>query len=199
MSEIGLDVGQANELKMGFRRANYTNEDVKKMCEGDFLAKILSVVRGRAEVVVKSILTFLCFVKVAAQTAVATSEEYFKEAGIRWMGDNFRTQFLGLEVPAVGEIDLAVHKLEEESLDGPIIAERGSEEKVEIPVSQFQAFLAANRGSLEWFLFYLRGRDGKIWAVNAHWSSVDRFWRVEAYSVKDPGRWNDGYRVVSRK
>lgn len=49
-TELMLDVGQANELKLAFRRADYTNADIKKLCEGDMLAKVLPVVRDQAEV-----------------------------------------------------------------------------------------------------------------------------------------------------
>lgn len=45
------------------------------------------------------------------------------------------------------------------------------------------------------------GRDGAayivpVWAVNANWN--DDGWNVEANSVRNPNRWNDGNCVVSR-
>ncbi len=48
-NELMLDVGQANEFKLACRRAGYTNGDIKRMCEGDILERILPVVRGQAE------------------------------------------------------------------------------------------------------------------------------------------------------
>lgn len=51
--ELTLDVGQANELKLGFRRANWTNADIKRLSEGGLLSTILPVVRGGAVVVIK--------------------------------------------------------------------------------------------------------------------------------------------------
>ncbi len=50
--ELMLDVGQANEFKLACRRACYTNADIKKMCEGNTLAKLLPAIRGLGEVVV---------------------------------------------------------------------------------------------------------------------------------------------------
>lgn len=44
-NELMLDVGQANELKLAFRRNGWTNADAKKLCDGDTLAKILHIVR----------------------------------------------------------------------------------------------------------------------------------------------------------
>ncbi len=51
MTELMLDVGQANEFKLACRRAGYTNADIKKLCEGDILAQFLSVLKGHANIV----------------------------------------------------------------------------------------------------------------------------------------------------
>ncbi len=48
--DLMLDVGAANELKMSFRRNGYTEADVKKLGEGDFLASVLKVLRGQCEI-----------------------------------------------------------------------------------------------------------------------------------------------------
>ncbi|MBI2003520.1 MAG: hypothetical protein HYS78_00860 [Parcubacteria group bacterium] len=153
----------------------------------------LRFIGGQGKVVFDTILTFLRAVRVAAQPAVTTSEEYFKEAGVVWANDTFQAEFYDLELPATEEIELAVRKLEETSLDAPILAEL--RDKAEISVSQFRAFLAANRESSEWFIFYLSGRNGKR-AVNADWGVGDGGWNVLASSVTDPDGWPQGYRVV---
>ena len=41
-------------------------------------------------------------------------------------------------------------------------------------------------------------RTIRLWAVNANWNSDDGGWNVNANSVENPNRWNDGNRVVSR-
>lgn len=51
-TELGLDVGQANEIKLAARRAGATNADLKRLSEGDTFARILPVIRGLGEVVV---------------------------------------------------------------------------------------------------------------------------------------------------
>ena len=187
---------QASELDFALERNGWTPEDVKKVSGGDLLAKLLLVVRDRAEVVIKSILILLRTVRIVAQPAVTTSEEYFKEAGVVWMGDSYKAQFLGLEVGATEESELAVRKLEEVSPDTPILAELG--DKAEISVSQFRAFLAENCESREWFVFYLKGRDGELWAVYSDWDVVIGGWDVYASSVTDPNGWDAGDRVVSQ-
>jgi hypothetical protein len=50
MSDLMLDVSQAAELKMAFRRSNWTNEKIKRLSEGDMLARVLEVIEGRAEI-----------------------------------------------------------------------------------------------------------------------------------------------------
>ena len=51
-TELMLDVGQANELKLAARRCGYTNADLKLLSEGDTMARILPVLRGQAEVTI---------------------------------------------------------------------------------------------------------------------------------------------------
>ena len=160
------------------------------------LQKFLSGLVPAVEEAIKSILTLLRTVKMLAHDALITSKEYFEGAGVKSMGGNFQTQFLGLELSAVGETELAVHKLEENSLDAPIMAERG--DKTETSVSQFRTFLHSNRNSSEYFIFYLRGKDGNLWAVYAHWYSDLGGWHVRANSVADPYRWDAGDQVVCR-
>lgn len=52
-AELMLDVSQAHEFKLACRRAGYTNADIKRMCEGDNLVRLLPAVRGLTEVVIK--------------------------------------------------------------------------------------------------------------------------------------------------
>ena len=44
-TELMLDVGQANELKLAFRRSGWTNAEIKKLCEGNLLARLLPLVQ----------------------------------------------------------------------------------------------------------------------------------------------------------
>jgi hypothetical protein len=51
MSDLMLDVDQARELKAAFRRGKWTNAEIKRACEGDFLARAREALLGRAEIV----------------------------------------------------------------------------------------------------------------------------------------------------
>ena len=50
MSDLKLDVDQASELKAAFRRGDWTNAEIKKICEGNILADFRKVVKGLAEI-----------------------------------------------------------------------------------------------------------------------------------------------------
>ncbi len=151
---------------------------------------------GKVEIVAKSILSFLRVETIFAQPTVTTSEKYFEEAGVKWMNDNFESQFLVLEVEAVDETTLSIHKLDEASLDEHILTELG--DKAEITLSQFKEFLSKNKKSGGWFIFYLKGKNGELSVVSASWRVVGGGWDVDAYSVCGPSRWSAGYQVVSR-
>ena len=51
-NDLMLDVGQANELKLAFRRADFSNDDIKRLCEGNVLGDVRSVLRGHASITV---------------------------------------------------------------------------------------------------------------------------------------------------
>jgi hypothetical protein len=50
VSDLMLDVDQAGELKAAFRRGNWTNAEIKTLCEGDVLADVRRVILGHAEI-----------------------------------------------------------------------------------------------------------------------------------------------------
>ncbi len=55
MSDLMLDVDQASELKAAFRRGDWTNAEIKRLSEGDFLTRVRGVILGRAEITVGKI------------------------------------------------------------------------------------------------------------------------------------------------
>lgn len=48
--KLMLDVSQAAELKLAFRRNGWNNAEIKTLSEGDILAKVLQVINGQAEI-----------------------------------------------------------------------------------------------------------------------------------------------------
>lgn len=51
--DLMLDVSQAAELKLAFRRNDWNNAEIKTLSEGDILGDVLKVIRGQAEIKVK--------------------------------------------------------------------------------------------------------------------------------------------------
>lgn len=48
-NDLMLDVSQAHELKLAFRRNGWKNSDIKALCEGDVLADVLKVIKGQVK------------------------------------------------------------------------------------------------------------------------------------------------------
>lgn len=131
---------------------------------------------------------------IPPQPSVFISRGSFEEVGVKTFGAQFESLFTGFEVGAVGAIVLAVHVLTEDSPDADVRPELGKH--VEVSVSHFLAFLAGHRGSTEWFLSYLKGRDGNLWPVNARWFVSSNGWFVRYISTENPN-WLKGVHVIS--
>ena len=77
-------------------------------------------------------------------------------------------------------------------LDKEILAEF---KPTEVTTGEIFNFLES-AGKNEWYIFYSRGKDNVLWAVNAYWSGDD--WDVSAYSVEDSNEWDADDCVASR-
>jgi aspartyl-tRNA(Asn)/glutamyl-tRNA(Gln) amidotransferase subunit C len=150
--------------------------------------------------IIGSALKCVDIVKVAAQPLIVTSEQYFNEAGIVDMSESFQAQFLGLKIKATPKTKLYIRKLTSPILDVSLRAKLGG--KAAISVSQFRAFLFPKKGGLEWFLFYLQGKNRNLWVVYAYWRCfIDGYgWTVSANPCVDDNKygWPANHQVVSR-
>lgn len=115
------------------------------------------------------------------------------ELPISYLGDNFKREFLGLVEENVPAVSAEQRKLRKRSVDAPIIAAHGGEEKVKIALAHVFEFLKTADHS-RWFIFYVLNKNGKLWAVGAHWYGGG--WFVRAYSVACPFEWYAGNHVV---
>lgn len=154
--------------------------------------------------VAKPILRLIQTVQVTAVERFVT-REHIKEANVGWMGNNFKAHFLDKQEDNVQAGELNVHRLEQASLDPPMMAELG--EKATISLAHFFQLLTAQSQGQEGALLtdgsaniaYIRGKDGNVRAVRACWDSVGGYWRVYAVSVENRDGWNAGDRVLSCK
>ncbi|MBU0649068.1 hypothetical protein KJ969_03135 [Patescibacteria group bacterium] len=74
--KLKLDVDQASELKAAFRRGGWTNEDIKRMCEGSIILDIRDVIRGTAKIVPVNPPEFPAFKTIKLGTGPKTADEW---------------------------------------------------------------------------------------------------------------------------
>lgn len=122
------------------------------------------------------------------------------ELPISYLGDNFKANFLDIVETDVSAVTLKQRKLLKPSVDRPILAALGDEdptkvEKARIALAYVFNYLKAADRSL-WFIFYVAGAKGVVWAVNAYWD--DGGWNLDAFPVSSPRGWCADCRVVSR-
>ncbi len=123
---------------------------------------------------------------------------------ISFLGDNFKEWFLGkTEEPHAGST-LRYDKLSHNSMDAPIIAEFGGEEKAETTLTELFSLMEkqANRESGPlltngyWNIFYIKDVGDVLRAVSAYWCGGG--WDVRAYAVTCPYPWRGEGQVFSR-
>lgn len=143
-------------------------------------------------------------ITVPAVQRFVCDDEVLKEANVLWTGDNFDCLFKGKVEENVPEQKLAVSRLERASLDAPILTELGDKAEVSLTY-MFDLLKKQSKGEDGVLLtngyaniFYVRGIDGNLWAVDARWSSGNRYWDVGAYSVENPDGCYGGSQIFSR-
>jgi hypothetical protein len=120
-----------------------------------------------------------------------------------YVGDTFSEHFLGQTENGLASTALKFHTLTKDSLDAPIIAELGEAHETKLAhlwkllVNQGQGQEGPLLTNGYANIFYVRGKDDVLWAVDASWFDGIG-WGVEADSVGRPDGWSDGRRVVSR-
>ncbi len=126
-------------------------------------------------------------------------------AGIVWLSDNFKTNFLGKIEKDVRAATLVASRLEKSSLDKDIRAELGTDKEETILAHLFQLLSRQSDGKPGILLtngyaniFYVRDAKGNFWAVYAGWYSPGRGWHVYANPV-NPDKWHGGHLVFSCK
>ena len=112
-------------------------------------------------------------------------------------GGNFKKLFLNLVEAPVSAATVSVSELLNNSLDAPIRTELGDGHV--ITLGQFYEMLKVLPKDGTWFIAYIVGNDGNVWAVDAGWRSFDEGWSVGADSVDGQDEWRAGSQVLSRK
>src|SRR3989338_5432052 len=119
------------------------------------------------------------------------------EAKLCDFGGNFKKVFLNLVEAPVSAATVSVSELLNNSLDAPIRTELGDGHV--ITLGQFYEMLKVLPKDGTWFIAYIIGNDGNVWAVDARWDSFREGWDVGACSVGARREWCAGDQVLSRK
>ena len=155
---------------------------------GELVFRLLSLVTR--EITVSS---------VSAREKFVVADHFKKgNAGIYYLGDNFKKWFGSKVEENVPAATLSSHQLTQNSVDGPIKAELGEGHEtfltwlfqmIEAQADGCEGELLVN-GYMN--IFYIDGR-----VVCARWDA-GYGWHVNAYEVSYPYAWRDGFRVFSR-
>jgi len=131
------------------------------------------------------------------------AKDHLESANVGYTNDNFNQFFLNKVEENVGGITIAVHRLKRNSLDFPILSELSDHAKISLAYF-FELLKKQSKGKPGPLLTngcaniaYIMS-DGKLWAVQARWVEVDRYWHVYARSVEDPAWWDEDSQVLSR-
>ena len=133
------------------------------------------------------------------------ARESLTVANVGWTGENFKRLFFDKVEENVPAGRIAVQTLVKGSLDFEIEAALGRARRVVRLAHFFQLLKKQAKGQAGPLLTsgaanlaYDICNDRNVWAVDADWVSVGRYWYVEASSVGHPNEWSAGSRVLSQ-
>ncbi|MFZ2975761.1 MAG: hypothetical protein WA055_04030 [Candidatus Moraniibacteriota bacterium] len=160
---------------------------------------------------IELLLEFLGTISIPAISNSFIARDHFvidtsKKAKVKisYLGDNFKYNFLEkIDEPFAGST-IRYGKLKKNSVDAPIIAELGGEEKSETSLVEMFALIGQQPSGKSGALltdgyvniFYIRDKNRVLWAVRCGWNGVG--WSMNAYSVDRPPEWRGGDQVFSR-
>lgn len=148
-------------------------------------------------------LRFVSTAPVAASEDVVLTEQLLKERfNIRWIGDNFRREFLDKLLKGAPAKNLAIHQLAEDSNNQKIKNELGDAgiSPLAYLLSLVEQQKKGEAGPLltnGYANLIIVEVEGSVWVVFVSWGSHYGYWYVEALPLADPRAWFAGYRVVS--
>jgi hypothetical protein len=165
---------------------------------------VRGILRGDLKVVVKQpdLLRRITTVQVS-DVKKFVAKDHLQEANVGWTSDNFKKLFLDMVEENVPEAVIAIHRLEKNSLDPPVLTELG--ERAKSQLAHFFGLLKKQSQGQEGILLvngcaniaYIIGNDGNFWAVYAYWHSGNRCWYLDARSVGHPHEWSAGRQILS--
>lgn len=169
MSDLMLDVDQASELKAAFRRGDWTNQEVKKLSEGTFLAEVRKVLRGQAVISVPEHLID-CDVDPFLPDGWKV-EEHQKGGALKW--DPAKVAF-HLSSKQKGDKYIQGHKLREELKGKPVYNANLLDYLIKHPHLIPEDWKKDEHGNTRYIFFWgtiYRYRDGYLCVRSLYWGS----------------------------
>jgi len=208
-TELMLDVGQANEIKLAARRAGATNQDLKRLSEGDMFTRILPVLRNRPKDPTPQrelrVLGPIATRSTDLHRFKAGDTFFNQNSGVKMVphGPNFTKWFSGKVEENVPSGGLISRPLIRPATDSEIIADLGGEEKAGVTLVEIWRLMQRQPSGEEGVLltngwaniFYVRDTDGVLRVVHIYWRGDG--WYVGAVALGG-SRWRGGLHVFSR-
>ncbi len=223
MSDLMLDVGTANEFKLSLRSARgsdgslWTPGDIKTLTNPDILGRILDVIKGRAEIIVKSVLAFVMTIAVPAVAGKKTRDcftnktrYYYRDSDLDgWLPEDQKEQAGGkfsvqqLNMP--GTFKQAVESFLGVTGEIPVLAQTLRDRHCITTLPTIESLIERQEagenvglridGYANFFFVEEKAEEGKepsVSVVNAL-RSDDR-WNVNVFSLDLGDEWNAGHR-----
>lgn len=188
-----------------------SDEDLRRIeNDNDLRLKLAELIVSKSPKLL--VLEFVGTVSVPATTSKFVAHDNFKlkqDGGIcSHLDENFKSWFLegdGKTKDPISEQTLRYHKLRKSSVDGPIIAELGGEEKSETTLTEMFSLMEKQKNGEDGVLlnngyaniFYIKDISGVLRTVDVYW--FDDSWDVSADAIEYPDGWFASYQVFSRK
>lgn len=218
MSDLMLDVDQAGELKAAFRRGDWDNGQIKRLCEGDILLRVRQVIEGAAEIVMKkvSLLTLIKTITVPAVAGKKTSDCFtdksrycYRDPDLgAWLPKNQPDQpernFSVQQLSKDGTFKQAVESFLETSGDVETLAGLLKERGCTTTLPVIESLIERQEGGEDVGLrtngyanfFFVEDKDGSVSVVRAYRSGGR--WRVGVRRLGDGGVWGADGRFFFR-
>lgn len=209
--QFTLDVDQASELKHAAKRNGVNNADLKALSSGDMFAKIIPVLRGYGQFVVK-LLRHVGDIAFPGTPEFVASKHFLKDATstvrvkIADIDEEFSEHFLNkVEQGVPSRVLKYSDLLSDDGEDISILFHLGGKDKAEVSLAEiFYLLLLQPNGEKGALLttsnaniFYARDFLEGFRVVSVDWT--DDGWLVSSFEIWNSMGWSEGARVFSPK
>ena len=164
----------------------------------EFCFQLGELLAGRSQIVPVPLLKQLSPIKLPARTQSTDPTQAFAERPGLWVSPSFRERILPALKPVEAAPERVYHndELQRSAFDSVI-----QTELVKPFLGQWEDIISLidlhPNGMPGYFLMYLVGVNGEVFAVNFCWDAVSHEWDVDAWKLGERGLWPAGDQVLS--